>query len=117
MVSGGVNVGKRYLSKPMPAEEAAPFMADAADAFTLIEDLITREKIDCGWTKAGYFLGAWCKSHYDDMAKKVTLLNANGEIRFLYRTARQAARGDRFGLLSRRLGGGAGGGSSSCPLL
>ena len=76
MVSGGVNVGKRYLSKPMPADEAAPFMADAADAFTLIEDLITREKIDCGWTKAGYFLGAWCKSHYDDMAKKVEHLNA-----------------------------------------
>ena len=76
MVSGGVNVGKRYLSKPMPADEAAPFMADAADAFTLIEDLITREKIDCGWTKAGYFLGAWCNSHYDDMAKKVAHLNA-----------------------------------------
>ncbi len=76
MVSGGVNVGKRYLSKPMAADEAAPFMADAADAFTLIEDLITKEKIDCGWTKAGYFLGAWCKSHYDDMAKKVGHLNA-----------------------------------------
>lgn len=76
MVSGGVNVGKRYLSRPMPTDEAAPFMADAADAFTLIEDLITLEKIDCGWTKAGYFLGAWCKSHYDDMAKKVEHLNA-----------------------------------------
>lgn len=75
MVSGGVNVGKRYLSKPMPADKAAPFLADAADAFTLIEDLITREKIDCGWTKAGYFLGAWCESHYDDMAKKVAHLN------------------------------------------
>ena len=76
MVSGGVNVGKRYMSKPMPADQAAPFMADAADAFTLIEDLITREKIDCGWTKAGYFLGAWCESHYNDMAKKVEHLNA-----------------------------------------
>jgi glycine/D-amino acid oxidase-like deaminating enzyme len=76
MVSGSVNVSKRYMSKPMPADQAAPFMADAADAFTLIEDLITREKIDCGWTKAGYFLGAWCKSHYDAMAKKVELLNA-----------------------------------------
>jgi glycine/D-amino acid oxidase-like deaminating enzyme len=79
MVSGGVNVGKRYLSKPMPADEAAPFLADAADAFTLIEDLIAREKIDCGWTKAGYFLGAWCKSHYDDMAKKVDYLNASAK--------------------------------------
>ncbi len=76
MVSGGVNVGKRYMSKPMPADEAAPFLADAADAFSLIEDIVTKEKIDCGWSKAGYFLGAWCKSHYNDMAKKVEHLNA-----------------------------------------
>jgi glycine/D-amino acid oxidase-like deaminating enzyme len=75
MVSGGANVGKRYMSKPMPAEQAQPYLADAADAFTLIEDLITREKIDCGWTKSGYFLGAWCRSHFDDMAKKVAALN------------------------------------------
>jgi glycine/D-amino acid oxidase-like deaminating enzyme len=76
MVSSGANVGKRYMSKPMPAEQAAPYLADAADAFTLIEDLITREKIKCGWTKSGYFLGAWCKSHFDDMAMKVATLNA-----------------------------------------
>jgi glycine/D-amino acid oxidase-like deaminating enzyme len=76
MVSSGANVGKRYLSKPMPAGQAAPYLADAADAFTLIEDLITREKIDCGWTKSGYFLGAWCKSHFDEMSKKVAALNA-----------------------------------------
>jgi glycine/D-amino acid oxidase-like deaminating enzyme len=76
MVSGGVNVGKRYLAKPMEPEEATPFLNDAADAFTHIENLIEREKIECSWTKAGYFLGAWCKSHYDAMAKKVALLNA-----------------------------------------
>ena len=75
MVSGGVNVGKRYMAKAMPDEEAAPFLNDAADAFTYIEQLIAREKIDCGWTRAGYFLGAWCKSHYDSMAHKVDLLN------------------------------------------
>ena len=75
MVSGGVNVGKRYLAKAMSPEEAAPFLNDAAEAFTLIEDLIARENIACDWTKAGYFLGAWCKSHYDAMAKKVATLN------------------------------------------
>ena len=75
MVSGGVNVGKRYMAKAMPDEEAAPFLNDAADAFTYIEQLIAREKIDCGWTRAGYFLGAWCNSHYDSMAHKVDLLN------------------------------------------
>ena len=75
MVSGGVNVGKRYLAKPLPPAEAAPFISDAADAFTHIENLIAREKIACFWTKAGYFLGAWCRSHYDAMAKKISLLN------------------------------------------
>ena len=75
MVSGGVNVGKRYMAKALTDAEAAPFLADAADAFSLIEDLIARENIDCGWTRAGYFLGAWCKSHFDGMAKKIETLN------------------------------------------
>jgi glycine/D-amino acid oxidase-like deaminating enzyme len=79
MVSGGVNVGKRYMSAAMPPEEAAPYLNDAADAFTHIEDLITREKIECGWAKRGYFLGAWCQSHFDAMAKKVDVLNREAQ--------------------------------------
>ncbi len=79
MVSGGVNVGKRYLARPMPPDEAAPFLGDAAEAFTHIETLIAREKIACHWTKAGYFLGAWCRKHYRDMEKKVKALNANAQ--------------------------------------
>lgn len=79
MVSGGVNVGKRYISKPMNADEAVPFLNDAADAFTHVEDLITREKIACGWHKRGYFLGAWCEAHFQDMKKKVALLNAEAK--------------------------------------
>jgi glycine/D-amino acid oxidase-like deaminating enzyme len=79
MVSGGVNVGKRYMSAAMPPEEAAPYLNDAADAFTHIEDLIAREKIECGWTKRGYFLGAWCQSHFDAMAKKVDVLNEHAQ--------------------------------------
>ena len=75
MVSGGVNVGKRYIARALSPQEAAPFLADAADAFGLVEDLIDREKIDCGWQRSGYFLGAWCKSHFDAMAKRVDMLN------------------------------------------
>ncbi len=75
MVSGGVNVGKRYVARAMSDVESAPFLSDAADAFGHIEALIARENIDCGWTRAGYFLGAWCKSHYDGMAKKLDTLN------------------------------------------
>jgi glycine/D-amino acid oxidase-like deaminating enzyme len=79
MVSGGVNVGKRYMAKAMSAAEAAPFLADAADAFTHIETLIARHNIACHWTKAGYFLGAWCKSHFEAMAKKVETLNTHAK--------------------------------------
>jgi glycine/D-amino acid oxidase-like deaminating enzyme len=79
MVSGGVNVGKRYFTKPMTDMQSAPFLNDAADAFSHIENLISSEKIDCGWHKRGYFLGAWCDSHFNDMAKKVALLNAEAQ--------------------------------------
>ncbi len=79
LVSGGVNVGKRIINRALTADEAKPFMNDAVDAFTNIETLITTNKIDCGWTKAGYFLGAWCQSHYAAMAKKVDLLNGEAQ--------------------------------------
>ena len=78
MVSAGANVGKRYLAPAMADSEALPFLNDAGDAFTLIETLIDKEKIDCGWHRSGYFLGAWSKSHYDGLAHKVELLNAAG---------------------------------------
>jgi glycine/D-amino acid oxidase-like deaminating enzyme len=51
MVSGGVNVGKRYMAKAMAPEESVPYLTDAADAFTHIEDIIAREGIECGWTR------------------------------------------------------------------
>jgi glycine/D-amino acid oxidase-like deaminating enzyme len=76
LVSGGVNVGKRILNRALTPEEAKPFLHDASDAFSHIEALIQNNAIACGWLKTGYFLGAWCQSHYDAMAKKVDLLNS-----------------------------------------
>ncbi len=75
MVSGGVNVGKRMLNKPLSPEQAKPFLNDAVEAFTHIENLIADNNIECGWHKNGYFLGAWCQSHYDALAHKVSGLN------------------------------------------
>ena len=75
IVSGGANVGKGYLRKPMSEEEAKPFLNDAADSFSHIENFVAQEKIDCGWQKTGEFIGAWSQSHFDGMAKKVALLN------------------------------------------
>jgi glycine/D-amino acid oxidase-like deaminating enzyme len=75
LVSGGVSVGKRMINKPLSTEQAAPFLHDAADAFTHLETLIANNKINCGWTKSGYFLGAWSQSHYNVMARKLDALN------------------------------------------
>ncbi len=79
MVSAGVNVGKRMINRALTPEEAKPFLNDAIDAFTHIENLISDNNIACGWTKTGYFLGAWCKSHFDGMKKKVDLINAEAQ--------------------------------------
>lgn len=74
MVSGGVNVGKRYTGKTEP-EKLKRFYDDAADSFSLIERIIQEEKIECQWTLAGRFGGAWAPKHYRAMADKVTMLN------------------------------------------
>lgn len=79
LVSGGVNVGKRIINRALTPEEAKPFLNDAVDAFSNVENIITANNIDCGWTKSGYFLGAWCQSHYDAMSRKVDMLNTEAQ--------------------------------------
>jgi glycine/D-amino acid oxidase-like deaminating enzyme len=75
MVSGGVNVGKRMLNKALTPDQARPFLNDAMDAFTHIEDFISNNTIDCGWHKTGYFLGAWCNAHFKSLSAKIGPLN------------------------------------------
>src|ERR1041384_6438985 len=76
-VSGGVNIGKSFSG---PAAEVAPeraeaLLADAADAFSLIERLIEDEKIECYWQKRGRFVGAWTPKHYAAQEKRLAGLN------------------------------------------
>lgn len=76
MVSGGRNIGKRYMgTTSVEAERINLLRRDAADGFSLIERLIEEENIDCGWHKTGTFVGAWCKKHRDAMVEKVALMN------------------------------------------
>jgi glycine/D-amino acid oxidase-like deaminating enzyme len=78
MVSGGVSIGKRYSGKNTP-EELLALYADAADSFTLIQNLIVEERIDCEWKSAGRFVGAWCRKHYEAMEAKIDLLNEGAD--------------------------------------
>src|SRR5438552_16969473 len=60
-VSGGVNVGKSISGRAadVTPERADAPLADAADAFSLIERLIAAEGIECFWKQRGRFVGAW----------------------------------------------------------
>src|SRR5205809_52773 len=57
-VSGGVNIGKSFSGRAaeVAPERAHDLLADAADAFSLIERLIAEEGIDCFWMKRGRFV-------------------------------------------------------------
>src|SRR5437763_9382511 len=80
-VSGGVNIGKSFSGR---AAEVAPerahyLLADAADAFSLIERLIAEEGIECFWMKRGRFVGAWTPKHYASQEKRLASLNDDAQ--------------------------------------
>src|SRR6266480_3718688 len=58
---------------------APALLADAADAFSLIERLIEDEKIDCFWQKNGRFVGAWTPKHYAYQAQRLAGLNNDAQ--------------------------------------
>src|SRR5271165_840789 len=76
-VSGGVNVGKSFSGKSIAidAERASHVLADAGDAFALIDRLIGEEQIQCHWEKPGRFVGAWTPRHFAAQQQRLALLN------------------------------------------
>src|SRR5438874_9710512 len=76
-VSGGVNIGKSFSGRAaeVAPERAQHLLADAADAFSLIERLIADEAIECFWMKRGRFVGAWTPKHYASQEKRLAGLN------------------------------------------
>jgi glycine/D-amino acid oxidase-like deaminating enzyme len=80
-VSGGVNIGKSFSGRAaevMP-ERAHALLADAADAFSLIERLIEDENIACFWQKRGRFVGAWTPKHYAAQEQRLAGLNNDAQ--------------------------------------
>jgi glycine/D-amino acid oxidase-like deaminating enzyme len=79
MISGGVNLGKGLGGKNQAAEEfarrKAEFLAAGSDSLSVLEDIIAREKIECGVIKKGRFVGAWTPRHYDEQAAKIEMFN------------------------------------------
>ena len=79
MISGGINMGKGLGGKSQVAEEfeakKAAFLGAGADSLSVLEDIIAREKIECGVIKKGRFVGAWTPKHYAEQAAKVEMFN------------------------------------------
>jgi glycine/D-amino acid oxidase-like deaminating enzyme len=80
-VSGGVDIGKSFSGRAaeVDAERTHRLLADAADAFSLIERLIEEENIECFWMKRGRFVGAWTPKHYASQEKRLRDLNDAAE--------------------------------------
>ena len=77
-VSGGVNVGKSFTGRTTDIDpvRVTAMLADASDAFALIDRLIEEEGIACFWEKPGRFVGAWTKKHFDAQTHRLAVLNA-----------------------------------------
>src|SRR5258707_12839590 len=78
-VSGGVNIGKSFTGKVTTLEPDVlkNILASGYDAFSLIESLIEREKIDCYWEKTGRFVGARTPNDYAYQERRVAALDPN----------------------------------------
>src|SRR5262249_60205822 len=77
-VSGGVNIGKSFTGKVLARDPAVikTLLASGSDAFSLIEALIERERIDCCWEKKGRFVGAWTPGDYKIQEQRIASLNS-----------------------------------------
>jgi glycine/D-amino acid oxidase-like deaminating enzyme len=77
-VSGGVNIGKSFTGRVLTRdpELVRELLGSGQDAFSLIENLIARERIACAWEKAGRFVGAWTPGHYKVLERGIANLNA-----------------------------------------
>src|SRR5579885_1175504 len=77
-VSGGVNIGKSFSGKSVTIDgaRAARLLADAADAFALVDRLIREEQIECFWETKGRFVAAWTSAHFEAQRRRLSLLNA-----------------------------------------
>jgi glycine/D-amino acid oxidase-like deaminating enzyme len=77
-VSGGVNIGKSFTGKVLASDPTVvkTMLASGSDAFSLIEGLIERERIDCYWEKKGRFVGAWTPWDYKFQEQRIAGLNS-----------------------------------------
>ncbi|HEY2131476.1 MAG TPA: FAD-binding oxidoreductase [Acetobacteraceae bacterium] len=70
MVSGGLKLASADLDRQHGPERALAIAQAAAAALPFIEELISREAIDCDYVRCGRFTPAWTPRHYAGMAAR-----------------------------------------------
>jgi len=74
MVSGGLKLASGDLAKAHGADRAADIMRDAAASFPFLEDLLSREGIDCDYVRCGRFTAAWTPAHYRSLETRAAFI-------------------------------------------
>lgn len=73
LVSGGLKHAQAGLAKEVGQGRAMRLMKEAAGTLPFLDDLITREGIDCDFARVGRFACAWTRSHYDALERSAAL--------------------------------------------
>lgn len=76
MVSGGLKVATGALRRQLPPEQVQAIGSAAAASFPFLEELLTREAIECDYVRCGRFTPAWTPRHYEAMAARAPALEA-----------------------------------------
>lgn len=77
-VSGGHNLGRSLAGDNDAGTGASRHrerLSEAGEAFSLLESIIEREKINCDYRRSGRFVGAYASSHYGGMESKLADIN------------------------------------------
>ncbi len=80
-VSSGVNLGKGITGGSSKAQADSALrrieglLRESRNAFDKVDELVTREKIDCHFEKRGRLVGAYTPKHYAGFAARAELLN------------------------------------------
>jgi glycine/D-amino acid oxidase-like deaminating enzyme len=90
MVSGALKVTSGDLANKFGEAPGRAIAAAAAASLPFIEELISREAIDCDYLRCGRFVAAWTPGHFRALAEKVAnVAEVTGLPAFMLPRARQ----------------------------
>lgn len=73
LVSGGLKHAYAGLVKEVGKDRATRLMEEAAGTLPFLDDLISREGIDCDFARVGRFSCAWTRQHYEALSRSAEL--------------------------------------------